>query len=166
MVLATPSTTKMTSHGSNIYQTSLASSEETSMVITVPGMIMSLLTLEARRFTTGWKHTQVVPNDGSPTRAAMGDQSAGISTLDVSLVDMAMVHRFSWETIPELGSDDLPLLPIWDNDIKMEWDHTKVVPTTSNKIDLYSMNASITASMRCVPGLVPAKTFGGFLQTS
>ena len=67
-------------------------------------------------------------NDGSPTRAARGDQSAGISTPDVSLVDTAMAHRFSLETIPELGSDHPPLLLIWDKDIKVERVHTRRHP--------------------------------------
>ena len=54
-------------------------------------------------------HSRVVLSDGSTTRAARGDKSAGISTPDVSLVDTVMVHRFSSEAIPELGSDNLPL---------------------------------------------------------
>ena len=64
-------------------------------------------------------HSKVVLNDGSPTRAARGEQSAGISTPDVSQEDMAMAHRFSCETIPELGTGHLPLLLIWDKDIKV-----------------------------------------------
>ena len=66
----------------------------------------------------------VVHSDGSPTRSARGDQSDGISTSDVSLVDPAMADRFSRENISELGSDHLPLLPNWDKDIKVERDHT------------------------------------------
>ena len=58
IVLATPPTTKMTSHGSINYQKSMASSEWTSMPIAVTGMTISLQTLVARRFTTGWKHTK------------------------------------------------------------------------------------------------------------
>ena len=70
-------------------------------------------------------HSLVVLNDGSPTRVARGDQSAGISTPDVSLVDTAMAHRLSWEAIPELGSDHLLLLLIRDKDIKVESVHTR-----------------------------------------
>ena len=44
-------------------------------------------------------HLKVELNEGSPTRAAMGLQIAGISAPDVSLVDSAMAYRFSWETI-------------------------------------------------------------------
>ena len=63
-------------------------------------------------------------NEGSPARTASGDQNAGISILDVSLEYAAMNHRFSWETIPEFGSNHLPLLLIWDKDIKVEHVHT------------------------------------------
>ena len=59
-------------------------------------------------------HSKLALSDGSPTRVARGDQSAGISTPFVSLVDTAIAHHFSWETIPELGSDHLPLFLIWD----------------------------------------------------
>ena len=62
----------------------------------------------------------VVINDGTPTRAARGDQCAGISTPDDWLVETAMTYRFSWETIQELGSDHIPLLLIWVKDIKEE----------------------------------------------
>ena len=72
-------------------------------------------------------HSKVVQNDGSPTRATKGDQS-GISMPDVSLVDTAMAHRFSWETIPELGSDQLPLLLICDKDIKVKHVHARRRP--------------------------------------
>ena len=91
----------------------------------------------------------VVPNDGSPTRAARGDQSAGITTPDVSLVDTAMAHRFSWETIPELGLDHHPLLLIWDKDIKVERVRTRRPPTTPKQIGLSYTHASITVSMQC-----------------
>ena len=96
IVLATPPTTKMTSHGSIIYQRSLASSMVTSMVITVPGMIMTLQPLEVRCSTAGWKYAQIVLTDASPTRATRSDQGVGISTPDISLVDTVMAHRFSW----------------------------------------------------------------------
>ena len=39
-------------------------------------------------------HSKVVLNDGSPTRAARCDQSAGIGTQDVLLVDTAMADRW------------------------------------------------------------------------
>ena len=57
-------------------------------------------------------YSKVVLNDGSPTRAVRGDQSAGISTIstistiitistpNVWMVDAAMDDRFSWVTIP------------------------------------------------------------------
>ena len=51
----------------------------------------------------------VVLSDVSPMRAAKGDQSAGVSTPDASLVNTVMAHRVSWETIPEVGSEHLPL---------------------------------------------------------
>ena len=54
IILATPPTTKMTSHGSIICQKCLTSSMGTSMLITVTGMIMASQTLVARRTTTGW----------------------------------------------------------------------------------------------------------------
>ena len=56
---------------------------------------------------------------------------------DVSLLDTAMAIRFSWETIPELGSDPFPLLLIWDKDNKVE------------QIELFSTNSSIAVFMRC-----------------
>ena len=58
IILTTPPTTKMTSHGSIIYQRNPASSVWKSILLRVPEMIMSLLTVGARRFTTGWKHTK------------------------------------------------------------------------------------------------------------
>ena len=73
-------------------------------------------------------HSKVVLNGGSQTRATRGDQSAAISTPDASLVDMAMAHHFSWETIPELGSDHVQLLLIWDKYIKVEHVHTRRRP--------------------------------------
>ena len=73
-------------------------------------------------------HSLVVLTDGSPTRAVRGDLSAGISAPDISLVDMVMAHCFSWEAIPELGSDLLLLLLIWDKDIKVEHVHTRMHP--------------------------------------
>ena len=73
-------------------------------------------------------HTTAPLNDGSPTRAVRCEHSDGISTLDVTLVDTAMADRFSWETIAELGSDHLPLLLIWSEDIKVERDHTRRRP--------------------------------------
>ena len=42
-------------------------------------------------------HSKVVFNDGSPTQAARCDQSAGVSTKNVSLVATVMVDCFSWE---------------------------------------------------------------------
>ena len=139
----------MTSHGSIIYQESLASSVGTSMLITVPGMIVST---DPRRSTLhDWMlaHSKVVLSDGSPTRAARGDQCAGINTPDVSLVDTAMDHRLSLETIPELGSDHILLLLIWDEYIKVG-----VCPYQKTSQLLYCRlasctNASITVSMRC-----------------
>ena len=73
-------------------------------------------------------HSKVVLSDSSPTRAARRDQSAGNSTPDVSLVDTVMAHRFSWETIQELGSDRRPLLLILDKDIKVERVHARIRP--------------------------------------
>ena len=72
--------------------------------------------------------SMVVLNYSTPTRTANGDKSAGIGTSVVSLVDTAMAHRFSWETISEHGSDHLPLLLIWDRDIKVERVHAKRRP--------------------------------------
>ena len=80
-------------------------------------------------------HSKVVINDGSPTQAARGDQSAGISMPDVSLVDTSMAHRFSWETIPELSSEHLPLLLIWDRDIKVERVYTRRCPNYPKCLD-------------------------------
>ena len=73
-------------------------------------------------------HTKVVQTDVSPTRAAVSDHDAGISTSDVSLVDAVMAYRFSWKTIPELGSDHLPLLLIRDRDIKVKRVHARRRP--------------------------------------
>ena len=73
-------------------------------------------------------HSKFVLIDGSPTRAASGDQCALISMPDVSLVDTVMAHRFSWETIPEFGSYHIPLLLIWDKDIKVKYIHTRRRP--------------------------------------
>ena len=74
-----------------------------------------------------WMEAQsnVVLNDGSPTRAARGNQSAGISASDASMADTVMAHRFSCENIPEHGLDHFPSLNIWDKDIKVEGDHTR-----------------------------------------
>ena len=77
-------------------------------------------------------HSKVVISDGSPTRAARGEQSAGISTADVTLVDTVIAHRFSWETIPERGSDHLPFLLILNNDIKVERVHIRRRPNYPN----------------------------------
>ena len=73
-------------------------------------------------------HTKVVLNDGLQTRATRGYQNAEFNTPDVSLVLAAMAEGFSWETIPELGSDHLPLLPIGDKNTKFERDHTRRRP--------------------------------------
>ena len=73
-------------------------------------------------------HSRVVLSDGSPTRAARGDQNAGFRTPDVTLEDTAMAHRFSWEAVPELGSDHLPLMPTLDGDIKVERVNTRRRP--------------------------------------
>ena len=70
-------------------------------------------------------HSKLLLNDGSPTRIASYDQSAGIFTPHVSLVDTLLADRFTWKTIPELGSAHLPLLPILGVDIKLERDHTR-----------------------------------------
>ena len=43
----------------------------------------------------------------------------------VSLVNTVIANLFSWETIPELGSDHLLSLLIWGDDIKVEHDHTR-----------------------------------------
>ena len=58
----------------------------------------------------------------------MRDQSAGISTPDVSLVKTVTADHISWETIPELDTDHLPLQLIRGEDIKVECDHTKRRP--------------------------------------
>ena len=63
------------------------------------------------------RHARVLRNEGSPTRAARCDKSAGISAPDVSLVDTVMADRFTLETISELGSDHFPLLFKWGEDI-------------------------------------------------
>ena len=73
-------------------------------------------------------HSKVVLSDGSPTSVARGEQSGGMSTPDLSLVDTLMAGRFSWETIPELGSEHLPLFLIWYKDIKVERVHTRRRP--------------------------------------
>ena len=72
------------------------------MLITVPGIIV----IDARSSVLhDWMEasTRIVLCDGSQTRAAMGDPSAGISTPDVSLVDTVMADRFPREAIHELG---------------------------------------------------------------
>ena len=94
-------------------------------------------------------HSKVVLNDGSPTRAMRGDKSAGISRPDVSLVETDMASRFSWETIPVLGTDHLPLLFIWDKDIKVECVHTRRRSNYPKHFGLSSTNASITVSIQC-----------------
>ena len=58
IILTTPPSTKLTICGSIIYQKSQASSMGTSMLINIPRMTTYPQTLGARRFTTGWKHTQ------------------------------------------------------------------------------------------------------------
>ena len=68
-------------------------------------------------------HSKVVLSVGSPTCAAKGAQRTGVSAPDVSLVDAAMAHRFSSETISELGSDHIPLLLILDMYIGVERVH-------------------------------------------
>ena len=147
IVLATPPTTKMTSHGSIIYQKSLDSSLGThnyswdEYVSTDPHGSEIHDWMEA--------HSKIVLNDGSPTQAARGDQSAGISMPDVSPVDMVMAERFSWETIPDLGSHHLLLLLIWDKDLKVERDHNRKCLKYPKQIGLISTNALITVSMQC-----------------
>ena len=42
-----------------------------------------------------------------------------------------MAHRFSREIIPVLGSDQLPLLFIWDKDIEVERVHARRRPNYS-----------------------------------
>ena len=79
-------------------------------------------------------HSKVVLNDGSLTRAARGNQSTGNSTPDATLVNTVMAHRFSWKTIPALGSDHLTLLLIWDMDIMADRFHTRRRPKCS-KLD-------------------------------
>ena len=68
-------------------------------------------------------------NDGSLSRAAMGDQSDEISMTDVSLEDTVLDHRFSLKTIIVLGSNRLLLLLIWDKNIKVERVHTRIRPS-------------------------------------
>ena len=48
-----------------------------------------------------------------------------ISMPDVSLVDNVMSDHFSREAIAECGSDHLPLLLIWSENIKADRDHTR-----------------------------------------
>ena len=43
-----------------------------------------------------------------------------------------MADRFSWKTIPELATDNLPLLLIWGEDIKVESAHTRRRPNYPN----------------------------------
>ena len=93
-------------------------------------------------------HSKVVLIDGSATQSAMSDESSGIGTLDVSLVDTVVAHRFSWEAIQELGSDHLQLLLIWDKDIKEERVHARRRPIYPKQIGISSTNV-LTVSMLC-----------------
>ena len=98
------------------------------MLITVPGMIVSTDPRGSALHDWIKAHSKVLLNYGSPVQAARCDQSVGISMVDVTLVDTVMADSFSWETIAELGSDNLQLLLIWGEDIKVERDHTRRRP--------------------------------------
>ena len=53
---------------------------------------------------------------------------------DVSLVDSVITDLFSWDTIPDLGSDRLPLLLIWGEDIKVGVSMPENAPATPKRI--------------------------------
>ena len=60
-------------------------------------------------------------------RAMRRSESAGINMLDTVMAD-----SLSWETIPEFGSDHLPLLLIWGEDNKVERVHVIGRPNYPN----------------------------------
>ena len=69
IILNTTPSTKMISHGSIIHQKNPASSVGTSMLITVPGMMMYLQTLELCTSQMDGSALRALLNDGSPTQA-------------------------------------------------------------------------------------------------
>ena len=92
-------------------------------------------------------HSKVVLNDGSKTRAARNDQSAGISTSHVSLVDTV------------IASHGKPLQRLTQTTSRCCLSGIRTVswsvaipeddPITPKRIGLYSTNASLTVTMRC-----------------
>ena len=101
-------------------------------------------------------HSTIVPSDGSPTRAETGDHSPGISTQDVSLVDTVMAYRFTWESIPEIGSDYLPLVLFLDKDIMVDCDLTRRRPKYSK--------ADWSLIHKCFDNGIHAVSSFGFMQ--
>jgi len=59
-------------------------------------------------------------DDGAPTSSARLNQGSGFSTPDITIVCSGLVGGFRWETLQELGSNDLPILVKWNQKVKVE----------------------------------------------
>ena len=88
-------------------------------------------------------------NDGSMTRAGLGNTSVGMASPDVSIVDSNLADGFSFETMLMIGSEHLLLLHIRGEETKVVRFNTIRCTANSKRIDSCSAIASTKISIRC-----------------